>query len=783
MQSNRYRLAAVILALVPVLMALAGPGQVRAAEPPSCTGREMNFVAHEDDDLIFLSPRLRAEIDSDRCIRTVFLTAGDDGQPRTYWNGREEGVEAAYSEMLGVANAWSQSTVESDGHVLVLKTLTAEPRISVVFMRLPDGGYPQGTGTERYGFQSLMKLWNGGNPCNGCAEESSITAVDGSNTYSYTGLISTLADLMAGYGPRQIFTQNFEEAFFNGDHPDHVATGRFTKAAAAQYPGAYRLTGFVGYNTENRPANVSGEYLARKSQAFYAYGAHDPEVCDSLVACAGGPYEVWLARQYVAGRETSGVVADAGFGQEVGAGAKVVLDGGGSSDAGGEPLTYEWTQTGGPTVSLANPTAAKPTFTMVSHPTLLTFALTVSAGGTTSSPDYAQVRVPATDPTPTAIAGEAQTVATDSTVLLDGSESWDPNSLPLEYEWEQTAGPPVTLAGAETATPSFVAPLGPTTVTLSLSVSNGAETSVSSSVAITVLGVAPSFVSAGSATLVAGTSSVFAFVVEGSPLPELILAGAAPPGLTFFDEGDGTATLSGTVPTSVAPPGKTRTYPLIVEAVNEYGEVEQSFSLDVAVPAEDPIPSLEPSPRPQPAAPPPPAGIAPAFISPSVVYGYVGKRLDVSIAASGTPAPDVSLVGRLPEGLAFRAMEAGTARLVGKALVTTTYRFALAADSSAGSAAQRLRVAVDPLPRLSRSTVRLPAGRATRRVVRVEGKGITSVRYLGGRPPGVRCVVKGNQVSVFGSTAARSGRVYRLRLEATGRAGTVQFFLDVQTSA
>ncbi len=45
-------------------------------------------------------------------------------------------MEAAYSEMTGVADAWTQSTVQADGHTLVLKTLTAEPRISVVFMRL-----------------------------------------------------------------------------------------------------------------------------------------------------------------------------------------------------------------------------------------------------------------------------------------------------------------------------------------------------------------------------------------------------------------------------------------------------------------------------------------------------------------------------------------------------------------------------------------------------------------------------------------------------------------------
>src|SRR5215475_11483965 len=50
-----------------------------AVAEPECNGRSMNIVAHEDDDLLFLSPDLIHDIQSGRCVRTIFVTAGDAG--------------------------------------------------------------------------------------------------------------------------------------------------------------------------------------------------------------------------------------------------------------------------------------------------------------------------------------------------------------------------------------------------------------------------------------------------------------------------------------------------------------------------------------------------------------------------------------------------------------------------------------------------------------------------------------------------------------------------------
>ena len=75
-------------------------------------------------------------------------------------------------------------------------------------------------------------------------------------------------------------------------------------------------------------------------------------------------------------------VADAGPDQTVGELSNVDLDGTGSSDPDGDPVTYAWLQTAGPSVTLSDATAAAPSFTSpdVTSPVVLTFQLTVDDG-------------------------------------------------------------------------------------------------------------------------------------------------------------------------------------------------------------------------------------------------------------------------------------------------------------------------------------------------------------------------------------------------------------------
>jgi hypothetical protein len=90
---------------------------------------------------------------------------------------------------------------------------------------------------------------------------------------------------------------------------------------------------------------------------------------------------------------------------------------------------------------------------------------------------------------PVANAGQDQTVPAGSLVTLNGSGSSDPDNAPgpLTFHWTQVSGPVVTLAGANTATPSFTSAASGNYV-FSLVVNDGAVDSAPDSVTITVTG-------------------------------------------------------------------------------------------------------------------------------------------------------------------------------------------------------------------------------------------------------------------------------------------------------
>jgi hypothetical protein len=184
-------------------------------------------------------------------------------------------------------------------------------------------------------------------------------------------------------------------------------------------------------------------------------------------------------------------IANPGASQSVPSGTTVNLNGSGSVDPNGLPLTYAWSFTSKPAGSSAilnSPSSATPSF-VADRPGPFVVQLTVSNGALNAS---ATVTITDTIAPPVANPGAAQTVTVGSTATLNGSGSTDPNGLSLTYAWSfvsKPAGSNASLSSANTATPSFQANL-PGNYIAQLTVNNGTLTN-SATVTVTTNGVPP----------------------------------------------------------------------------------------------------------------------------------------------------------------------------------------------------------------------------------------------------------------------------------------------------
>ena len=163
-------------------------------------------------------------------------------------------------------------------------------------------------------------------------------------------------------------------------------------------------------------------------------------------------------------------VANAGQDQIVVSGTTVQLDGSNSSDTDGTIASWSWARTGGTrggTVTMTGANTARPTFIAdtlspgtrnITH--VFTLRVTDSAGGIDTDTVTVTVTVDAPNLPPVANAGPDQSVASGDTVTLNGSGSSDTDGTIASWSWARTGGTrgsTVTMTGANTARPTFIA--------------------------------------------------------------------------------------------------------------------------------------------------------------------------------------------------------------------------------------------------------------------------------------------------------------------------------------
>jgi uncharacterized repeat protein (TIGR01451 family) len=166
----------------------------------------------------------------------------------------------------------------------------------------------------------------------------------------------------------------------------------------------------------------------------------------------------------------------------------------------------------------------------------------------------------------------------------------------------------------------------------------------------------PAITSSDAATFTVGTPGNFTITASGFPTPTLARGGdPLPSGVTFIDNGNGSATLSGT-PGS----GTGGVYMLTFTATNSDGtSPAQSFTLTI----------LE----------------VPSITSDASTIFEVGVAGNFVVTTSGYPTPTIDLAGTLPSGVTFVDNGDGTGTLSGTPSASGSFPLMLTAANSVGS--------------------------------------------------------------------------------------------------
>jgi hypothetical protein len=318
--------------------------------------------------------------------------------------------------------------------------------------------------------------------------------------------------------------------------------------------------------------------------------------------------------------------------------------------------------------------------------------------------------------------------------------SWGESNLPPGVTFTDNKDGTATLSGTPTTPGTYPMPL----------VATNAYGSVQQTLTITVQQ-APAITSAASTTFTVGTQGSFSVLTTGSPTAAVTESGALPSGVTFADNGDGTATLAGTPAAATS-----GSYPITITAANGVSpDATQHFTLTVS-----------------------PATSPPAITSAGSTTFAVGHAGTFTVTTSGVPAPALSAASSpaLPSGVTFTANGDGTATLAGTPPAGSqgTYLLTIKASSPAGTASQSFTLTVNSgLAITSAATATAIAGQAFSFTVTTTGSPPPTLSRTGTLPSGITFTANSNGTATLaGTPAAQASGPYPLTFTAKNSTGT-----------
>ena len=277
-----------------------------------------------------------------------------------------------------------------------------------------------------------------------------------------------------------------------------------------------------------------------------------------------------------------------------------------------------------------------------------------------------------TEPTITSTASASTGMRTpfDFTVTTTGSPTpsiSESGTLPSGITFTDNGDGTADLAGEAAAGTAGAYPL-------SITASNGVGTPANQSFVLTVTTAtsSPTITSASSDTETFGVPFSFTVTTDGYPAPKLTKTGALPPGVTFTNNGDGTATIAGTPSMSAV-----GAYPLTIKAKSTAGTTTQAFTLTITM--------------------------APVIKPITTKTAHVGAAFSMTATASGSPTPALTESGTLPNGLTFTDNGDGTATIAGTPAVGSggSYSITVTATNTLGTTSKTFTLKVDEAPAIT----------------------------------------------------------------------------------